>query len=123
MYHRLIHNSLHFRFLYVEELGHRLTQKSVNVKEVQETLASLKEEQVQLKQHWDAKQHFLEDMLEEQLFNREADHIDAATKGHEAFLDLGDLGVSQYWIFEQGTKNGAGFWDLHGWDLGPRWCV
>lgn len=29
-----------------------------------------------------------------QLFNREADQIDAATSSHETFLDYKDLGVS-----------------------------
>lgn len=35
----------------------------------------------------------LKEHLELQMFNREAERIDAATKGHEAFLDYTDLGV------------------------------
>lgn len=50
-------------------------------------------EQRLLRDIWSTKERTLKDQLDLQLFNREADRIDAATKGHEAFLELNDLGV------------------------------
>ncbi len=56
-------------------------------------MAEVAREQEELNRMWNEKEKTLKDMLELQLFNREADYIDSATKGHDAFLELADLGV------------------------------
>ncbi len=61
------------------------------------SIAHLDSEQRLLRDMWSAKERTLKDQLDLQLFNREADRIDAATKGHEAFLELNDLGVCLYY--------------------------
>lgn len=43
---------------------------------------------------WAEKEQLLKEMLDLQLLNTEAERIDAATKGHEAFLEITNLGVS-----------------------------
>lgn len=45
---------------------------------------------------WKERDLMLRQQLDLQLFNREAERIDATTKGHEAFLDYSDLGVSRF---------------------------
>jgi spectrin beta len=54
----------------------------------------LKADQQNINDLWAHKEGRLKEQLELQLFNREADHIDTATKAHEAFLDIEDLGVN-----------------------------
>ena len=44
---------------------------------------------------WQQKDDFLRQTLDLQLFNREADQIDAATSSQEAFLEFHDLGVCE----------------------------
>lgn len=51
-------------------------------------------EQEAVQRGWAEKQKWLQQCVELQVFNREADKIDATTKGHEAFLEYADLGVS-----------------------------
>ena len=60
----------------------------------QASLLQLHQDQARLQELWAAKEHRLKEALELQLYSREADHIDAATKAHEAFLDLNQLAVS-----------------------------
>lgn len=74
-------------------------KKSPNDAQVGQTLRILAEKREELMKLWQLKETHLEDMLELQLFSREADHIDAATKGHEAVLDLIDLGVNSNLLF------------------------
>uniref|UniRef100_A0A914XIB6 Spectrin alpha chain n=1 Tax=Plectus sambesii TaxID=2011161 RepID=A0A914XIB6_9BILA len=81
-------------FAYVNALGLRLLDKNKGALDVKDALRHLSDEQRALRDLWAAKEHALKDQLELQLFNREADYIDAATKGHEAFLDIPDLGDS-----------------------------
>lgn len=44
--------------------------------------------------NWMAKEAWLQQCLELQQFNREADQIEATTSSHEAFLEFTDLGES-----------------------------
>lgn len=79
------------------DLGNRLLKKSPNdSQQVLGTLNLIADKRTELTRLWDEKELHLENMLELQLFTREADHIDAATKGHEAVLDLPDLGVCKF---------------------------
>lgn len=56
-------------------------------------MALLGEEQRAIHRGWQEKGDWLRQCMDLQLFNREADQIDAATRSHEAFLDYKDLGV------------------------------
>uniref|UniRef100_A0A183IDZ9 Calponin-homology (CH) domain-containing protein n=1 Tax=Soboliphyme baturini TaxID=241478 RepID=A0A183IDZ9_9BILA len=81
-------------FAYVNNLGMRLLRLRRNDSEVQKTMQMLAADQNDVKQMWQSKQRHLEEMLDLQLFMREADRIDAATKGYQAFLDIKDVGDS-----------------------------
>lgn len=56
-------------------------------------MALLGEEQRAIHRGWQEKGDWLRQCMDLQLFNREADQIDAATSAHETFLDYNDLGV------------------------------
>ncbi|KAK6758912.1 hypothetical protein RB195_016254 [Necator americanus] len=79
---------------YVQELGHRLLEKNPRLREVEEQLKHLGSEMAVVKNMYRARDSQLKEQLDLQLFNREAERIDSATKGHEAFLDYADLGDS-----------------------------
>ncbi|CAI4223262.1 unnamed protein product [Auanema sp. JU1783] len=79
---------------YVHELGRRLLEKNPRLREVEEKLRALSNEMSDLKDMYRQRDARLKEHLDLQLFNREAERIDATTKGHEAFLDYTDLGDS-----------------------------
>ncbi|CAD6193236.1 unnamed protein product [Caenorhabditis auriculariae] len=79
---------------YCQELGRRLLLRNPRLKEVDEKLKHLLDEVNVVKDMYRNRNALLKQQLDLQLFNREAERIDAATKGHEAFLDFGDLGDS-----------------------------
>lgn len=62
--------------------------------QVKDGLMKLDAEQQALNALWKEKEKRLKELLNLQLLNTEAERIDAATKGHEAFLELPTLGVS-----------------------------
>ena len=57
------------------------------------------EEQDAINRGWQEKGDWLRQCLDLQLFNREADNIDAATGSHETFLEFSDLGVNFHFQF------------------------
>ena len=61
-------------------------------------LAKLSADQREINQKWAEKERYLNEMLDLQLFNTEAERIDAATKGHEAFLEITNLGVCIFFL-------------------------
>lgn len=77
----------------MNELGERMLKKSPQALEIASMLKRLEDGHQEIHRLWNDKYKQLQDQLELQLFNREADHLDAVTKGHEAFLELSDLGV------------------------------
>ncbi|CAJ0961940.1 unnamed protein product, partial [Mesorhabditis belari] len=79
---------------YVHELGKRLLDKNPRLNVVREKLGNLQHAMEEIRGIWSAKNAYLKQQLDLQLFNREAERIDAVTKGHEAFLDFKDLGDS-----------------------------
>ncbi|KAK6050214.1 hypothetical protein COOONC_12281 [Cooperia oncophora] len=79
---------------YVQELGRRLLEKNPRLREVDAQLKHLNGEMNTVKNMYRMRDGQLKEQLDLQLFNREAERIDAATKGHEAFLDFADLGDS-----------------------------
>lgn len=75
-------------------LGNQLIQRNPNLTDVPEMVQRLAAEQDAVQRGWNEKQKWLQQCVELQVFNREADKIDATTKSHEAFLEYVDLGVS-----------------------------
>uniref|UniRef100_A0A915PUP8 Spectrin beta chain n=1 Tax=Setaria digitata TaxID=48799 RepID=A0A915PUP8_9BILA len=83
-----------YEFDYARDLGERLLQKNPALNDVRESLKKLDIEQQSLNALWKEKERRLKELLNLQLLNTEAERIDAATKGHEAFLELSNLGDS-----------------------------
>lgn len=78
----------------VVALGQQLQQRNPNLTDVPELVQRLLAEQDALHRGWLEKQKWLQQCVELQVFNREANKIDATTKGHEAFLEHTPLGNS-----------------------------
>lgn len=81
-------------FKQLSQLGKQLMQRNPNLVDVPETLKKLADEQEALYAAWKVKEQKLQQCIELQVFNREADKIDATTKSHEAYLEYDDLGSS-----------------------------
>lgn len=75
-------------------LGKQLQQRNPNLNDVNELIERLEADQSDLHRAWLEKKQRLQQGVELQVFNREADKIDATTKSHEAFLEYSDLGHS-----------------------------
>lgn len=83
-----------YEFDYVNELGNRLLVKNPCLDHVSAKLDELFRSKANLEDAWNTKDREYKQLLELEVFCREADRIDALTKGHEAFLDIENLGVS-----------------------------
>ncbi|XP_065202026.1 spectrin beta chain, non-erythrocytic 1 isoform X3 [Planococcus citri] len=81
-------------FTEVEKLGAQLIQRNPALKDVKERIAWLNAEQQAVMRGWNEKGDWLKQCLDLQILNKEADHIDATTSSHEAFLEFTDLGGS-----------------------------
>ncbi|XP_053986770.1 spectrin alpha chain isoform X1 [Hylaeus volcanicus] len=81
-------------FREVEELGNQLLHRNPALIDVSERLDKLHGLYQSVTSNWMAKEAWLQQCLELQQFNREADQIEATTSSHEAFLDFTDLGES-----------------------------
>ncbi|XP_012141419.2 spectrin beta chain, non-erythrocytic 5 kst isoform X2 [Megachile rotundata] len=81
-------------FREVEELGNQLLHRNPTLVDVSERLDKLRGLYQAVTSDWVAKEAWLQQCLELQQFNREADQIEATTSSHEAFLDFTDLGES-----------------------------
>lgn len=86
-------NAKDYEFEYVHELGQRLLAKNPRLPGVNETLSEIVASKKALDDAWRQKDLEYRRLLELQVFNREADRIDALTKGHEKFLGIATLGV------------------------------
>ncbi|KAJ8333342.1 hypothetical protein SKAU_G00422380 [Synaphobranchus kaupii] len=75
-------------------LGQDLLQEEPHSKEVQDRLAALEEERTALYTHWEQKQVWLEVTHLEQVFYRDANHMEKITNSQEILLKGGDLGTS-----------------------------
>ena len=83
------------RFDHLQSLGKRLSSSLRGSGEVGERMKQLGQERVTLREAWEGRNKQLKQSSELQLFLRDAEQVDAATSGHEAFLSNDDLGVSQ----------------------------
>ncbi|XP_043236847.1 spectrin beta chain, non-erythrocytic 2-like isoform X8 [Amphibalanus amphitrite] len=82
-------------FAELTELGNKLLKKSGGEsKPVRELSQRLSEEQRAVHRGWQEKDAWLHQLRDLQLFNREADQMDAITGGHQKFIELTDLGDS-----------------------------
>ncbi|XP_076681486.1 spectrin beta chain, non-erythrocytic 5 kst isoform X2 [Andrena cerasifolii] len=81
-------------FREVEELGSQLLHRNPTLVDVSERLDKLRGLYQAVTSDWVAKDAWLQQCLELQQFNREADQIEATTSSHEAFLEFTDLGES-----------------------------
>ncbi|XP_023176009.2 spectrin beta chain, non-erythrocytic 1 isoform X1 [Drosophila hydei] len=81
-------------FVEVIQLGKQLSDGKPNMAETVQLIERLKAEQDAIHRGWSEKQKWLLQCVELQMFNREADKIDATTKSHEAFLEYNNLGSS-----------------------------
>lgn len=82
------------RFKELLALGRQLIERNPKLKEIPAMLERLAAEQDAVHRGWAEKEKWLQQCVELQIFNREADKIDATTKSHEAYLDYSDLGNS-----------------------------
>ncbi|CAB1331140.1 unnamed protein product [Coregonus sp. 'balchen'] len=81
----------------MEKLGKSLEEQSRGnrgVKDIQQTLGKLSQEWTKLDKLWGSRNRRLEQGVELQKLNQEADRIEAALSGHEARLKVKDLGDS-----------------------------
>lgn len=79
-----------FRFSEVEQLGQQLAEKHRNV-ELQ--LEQLEEAQKTVQDMWQDKQMWLQQRLDLQVFNREADQLNSMCTSQDTLLDAAVLGV------------------------------
>lgn len=82
------------RFRQVIALGNKLLKSNPELQEVKDTIERLKAEEAAIARGWKEKELWLQQCLQLQMFNKEADNIDAVTSAHQAFLEFSDLGVS-----------------------------
>lgn len=87
-------NAKEYEFDYVNELAQTLLKRDRKIPTVIETLEKVFRAKDDLDQAWRRRDNEYRQLLELQVFNREAERIDALTKGQEAFLEIGNLGVS-----------------------------
>ncbi|CAM5151113.1 unnamed protein product [Natator depressus] len=82
------------RFTQLEELGQKVMygQPSNRTQDVRQTVERLTQQSSELDEMWEQRKKQLQDSLELQKFNREADRISATLSSHEAFLRVDDLG-------------------------------
>ncbi|KAM4663546.1 spectrin beta chain, non-erythrocytic 5 [Discoglossus pictus] len=81
------------RIIELQQMGQSaLRQDSINTPDVREALLTLTREYNVLSDLWVERKNRLEQGLELQKFQREADSINAALSSHEAFLRVDDLG-------------------------------
>lgn len=72
----------------------KLLKSNPELADVKERLDRMAAESDALARGWREKQEWLLQCHQLQLFNKEADNIDAVTSAHQAFLEFSDLGVS-----------------------------
>lgn len=70
-----------------------LSSGNCSSNEVKERNDKLTAEVKSVTEEWTQKKEWIKQCLALQIFNKEADHIDAATSGSEMFLEYTDLGV------------------------------
>ncbi|XP_070576983.1 spectrin beta chain, non-erythrocytic 5-like isoform X4 [Ptychodera flava] len=75
-------------------LGNKVLRVSPELATVKHKMNKLLEDKDQMEKDWNRRNKQLHDCLDLAQFNKEADHIDAVTSGHEDFLEYTDLGTT-----------------------------
>lgn len=83
----------------MSDLGRKLCQSNDNKNDIQSKVQRLEEEQAALMRGWKEKLQWIEQCLQLQNFNKEADKIEAATSAHFNFLEYPDHGVSAFFNY------------------------
>ncbi|XP_076313686.1 LOW QUALITY PROTEIN: spectrin beta chain, non-erythrocytic 5-like [Tachypleus tridentatus] len=78
----------------VHDLGKNILKKSPDSSDIQQTISQLQEEREAIHRGWEEKKDWLEQCLDLQMFNREADQIDSITNSHNNFLAYENLGTT-----------------------------
>ncbi len=86
-------NARRDEFSEVEKLGSQILKRNPALNDVEERIEWLSAEQQAVMRGWNEKGDWLNQCLDLQILNKEADQIDATTSSHEAFLEFADLGV------------------------------
>ncbi|ETN64105.1 spectrin beta [Anopheles darlingi] len=84
-------------FEQLAKLGQQMLERNPALSEdpeITNKLSKLEAERQRVNEAWLVKEKKLQQCIELQTFNREADKIDATTKSHEAYLEYDDLGGS-----------------------------
>ncbi|KAG5890886.1 hypothetical protein JTB14_002826 [Gonioctena quinquepunctata] len=81
-------------FKQIVGLGNKLLKTNPELVDVKDTVERLLAEQAAIARGAKEKELWLQQCLELQLFNKEADNIDAVTSAHLAFLEFSDVGNS-----------------------------
>ncbi|KAJ8972183.1 hypothetical protein NQ314_000313 [Rhamnusium bicolor] len=81
-------------FKQITDLGKKLLKSNPELQDVKDNIERLIAEQAAIARGWKEKENWLQQCLQLQLFNKEADNIDAVTSAHQAFLEFSDLGCS-----------------------------
>ncbi|CAG9824099.1 unnamed protein product [Phaedon cochleariae] len=81
-------------FKQIVSLGNKLLKSNPELHHVKDDVDRLIAEQAAIARGSKEKELWLQQCLQLQLFNKEADNIDAVTSAHQAFLEFNDLGNS-----------------------------
>ncbi|XP_025833247.1 spectrin beta chain, non-erythrocytic 1 [Agrilus planipennis] len=81
-------------FAEITDLGNKLLKANPGATDVAETLDRLAAEHEAIQRGWNEKEKWLQQCLQLQMFNKEADNIDAVTSSHLAYLEFNNLGES-----------------------------
>ncbi|XP_067895807.1 spectrin beta chain, non-erythrocytic 5 isoform X2 [Heterodontus francisci] len=84
-------NAQKIKFKELHDLGNRLVKTS-SAGDIPRMMQKMIDLQVELETAWNQQNEKLQEGLELQQFNRDADRIEATLSGHEAFLKIHDLG-------------------------------
>lgn len=79
-------------FKELQKLGETLLQLNPESNDIKEKLLLLNEERHALDRGWKEKARWLQSCKDLQVFNREADQMDATTSSHNTFLEYGEVG-------------------------------
>ncbi|PVD25646.1 hypothetical protein C0Q70_13305 [Pomacea canaliculata] len=80
------------KFAKLKALGRSILEKNPDAQDVKDKLRRLEEEEKAVEKLWQQRKKQLDDAYNLELFNRDADQLDAMTSGHEAFLDYDATG-------------------------------
>ncbi|CAD5229846.1 unnamed protein product [Bursaphelenchus xylophilus] len=87
-------NAKDYEFGYVDELGHNLLRKNPALRNVHDTLEKVHNARQDLEDAWKRRENEYKQLFDLQVFNREAERIDALMREHEIYLDTSGLGDS-----------------------------